>query len=109
MKKVIKTAFLLMMIMVNTAMCMGNTGEKAKQNITSFFENTDSLKVTNPLISESKRTNSQGESICIDPGHQRKGNNGKEEIATGFEYYQAESFVGNFRNCNKKRRVCTYS
>ena len=51
MKKVIKTAFLLMMIMVNTAMCMGNTGEKAKQKITSFYEKTDSLKVTNPKIS----------------------------------------------------------
>ena len=83
MKKVIKTAFLLMMIMMNTVMCMGNTGEKVKENITSFFENTASLKVANPLVSESKRINSQGESICIDPGHQRKGNNGKEEIAPG--------------------------
>ena len=38
MKKVIKTAFLLMMIMVNTAMCMGNTGEKAKQNLFRFLQ-----------------------------------------------------------------------
>ncbi len=83
MKKIIKTAFLLIMIMVNTVMCMGNTEEKVKENITSFFENTDSLKVTNPLVSESRNTDSRKESICIDPGHQRKGNSGKEEIAPG--------------------------
>ena len=35
MTKVMKTAFLLIMIMGNTVMCMGNTGEKAKENITS--------------------------------------------------------------------------
>lgn len=83
MKKVMKTLFILMVITLNTVMCMGNTGEKAKKSITGFFENTDSLSVVNPLVSESKNTNSGTESICIDPGHQRKGNNGKEEIAPG--------------------------
>ena len=83
MGKVIKTAFLLVMIMGNTVMCMGETGGKVKENITSFFENTDELKVMNPLVSESKNTGKNKESICIDPGHQRKGNNGKEEIAPG--------------------------
>ena len=37
MKKVIRTAFLLIMILGNTVMCMGNAGEKVKENITSFF------------------------------------------------------------------------
>ncbi len=102
MKKVIKTAFLLMMIMMNTVMCMGNTGEKAKENITSFFENTASLKVANPLVSESKRINSQGESICIDPGHQRKGNNGKEEIAPGSSITKPKVSSGTSGTATKK-------
>jgi N-acetylmuramoyl-L-alanine amidase len=83
MRRGIKTAFLLFMVMVNTVMCMGNTEEKVKKDITSFFENTDSLSVTNPLISDNKNVNKGRETICIDPGHQRKGNNAKEETAPG--------------------------
>lgn len=78
----IKKGFLATAVILSTTMCMGNITEKSK-NMTGFFENVDNLNVSDISADKRKNPESGRVSICLDPGHQRKGNNSKEETGPG--------------------------
>ena len=72
MYRILKKSILLLTITLNT-MCMGN--------ITDFFENKVNLNINDVIAMENINNTNKKTSICLDPGHQRKGNSSKEEIA----------------------------
>lgn len=82
MLKGIRKVFLLAAVILNTTICIGNITEKQK-NITGFFENTDSLNISDVSLNKDKNLKMGKVSVCLDPGHQRRGNNSKEETGPG--------------------------
>ena len=83
MLKKIKRFSLMGILTLSTVMCMGNTSinEDSKKTKLDYFSNSESVNVKDVKADNIK----SGEKviICVDPGHQRKGNNGQEEIAPG--------------------------
>lgn len=81
--KRIKKILLIGSVVFSATMCMGNTSNSgdSKKTILDYFSNTESINVQDAKADKLKPN--EKVAICIDPGHQRKGNNGKEEIGPG--------------------------
>ncbi|MBP9478446.1 MAG: N-acetylmuramoyl-L-alanine amidase [Sebaldella sp.] len=81
--KRIKKVLLIGSVVLGATMCMGNTnntGDSKKIKL-DYFTNIESMNVQD--VKTDKLKSNEKVTICVDPGHQRKGNNGKEEIAPG--------------------------